>query len=131
MSMKRKIYDDLLEWKNEEQGAVALLVEGARRVGKSQIVEEFAKKEYKSYILIDFAHINKSMKTVFDEYLNETDTFLMFLQNVAGVQLYDPKQYIKKMRARDPEINASWGTICTLTRLSFSAKCTNAIGIYL
>lgn len=67
---------------------MALLVEGARRVGKSYIVEEFAKNEYKSYILVDFAHISKSMQSVFDEYLNETDTFLMFLQNVAGVQLY-------------------------------------------
>ncbi len=86
--MKRKIYDELLKWKKEEQGAVALLVEGARRVGKSYIVEEFAKNEYKSYILVDFAHISKSMQSVFDEYLNETDTFLMFLQNVAGVQLY-------------------------------------------
>ena len=86
--MKRKIYDELLKWKKEEQGAVALLVEGARRVGKSYIVEEFAKNEYKSYILVDFAHISKSMQSVFDEYLNETDTFLMYLQNVAGVQLY-------------------------------------------
>ena len=60
--MQRKIYDELLKWKYEEQGAVALLIEGARRVGKSYIVEEFAKKEYKSYILVDFAHIGKSMK---------------------------------------------------------------------
>ena len=92
--MKRKIYDTLLKWKNEEQGAVALLIEGARRVGKSYIVEEFAKKEYKSYILVDFAHISKSMKAVFEEYLNETDTFLMFLQNVAGVQLYERESLI-------------------------------------
>lgn len=92
--MKRKIYDDLLKWKNEEQGAVALLIEGARRVGKSYIVEEFAKKEYKSYILVNFAHISKSMKSVFDEYLNETDSFLMFLQNVAGVQLYERESLI-------------------------------------
>jgi len=94
VSMKRKIYDNLLKWKNEEQGAVALLVEGARRVGKSYIVEEFAKNEYKSYILIDFAHISRSMKAVFDEYLNETDNFLMLLQNVAGVQLYERESLI-------------------------------------
>ena len=92
--MKRKIYYELLKWKKEEQGSVALLVEGARRVGKSYIVEEFAKKEYKSYILVDFAHISKTMKAVFDEYLNETDTFLMFLQNVAGVQLYERESLI-------------------------------------
>lgn len=92
--MKRKIYADLLKWKNEERGAVALLIEGARRVGKSYVVEEFAKKEYKSYILVDFAHISKSMKTVFDDYLNETDMFLMFLQNVAGVRLYERESLI-------------------------------------
>ena len=52
--MKRKIYDKLLDWKNNRQGEVALLIEGARRIGKSYIVEEFAKNEYESYILIDF-----------------------------------------------------------------------------
>ena len=59
--MKRKIYQQLLQWKQEEKGRVALLIEGARRVGKSYIAEEFAQKEYKSYILIDFAHITKPM----------------------------------------------------------------------
>lgn len=92
--MKRKIYNTLLNWKNEEKGAVALLIEGARRVGKSFIVEEFAKNEYKSYILVDFSHIGKSMKDVFDEYLNETDTFLMYLQNIAGIQLYERESLI-------------------------------------
>ena len=89
MGMKRKIYDQLLKWKREEQGAVAILIEGARRVGKSYIVEEFAKKEYKSYILIDFSHISQPLKSVFDDYLNETDTFLMLLQNVTGTHLYE------------------------------------------
>ena len=51
---KRKIYDDLLAWKQNSHGQTALLLEGARRVGKSTIVEVFAKKEYKSYVLIDF-----------------------------------------------------------------------------
>lgn len=92
--MRRKIYNALLKWKNEENGAVALLVEGARRVGKSYIVEEFAKREYKSYILVDFAHISNSMKTVFEEYLNETETFFMYLQNVAGVHLYPRESLI-------------------------------------
>lgn len=92
--MKRKIYSDLLKWKKEEQGSVALLIEGARRVGKSYVVEEFAKNEYKSYIIIDFAHLSKSMKTVFDEYLNETETFLMFMQNVAGIQLHERESLI-------------------------------------
>jgi predicted AAA+ superfamily ATPase len=52
--MKRKIYQQLLDWKEKRQGEVALLIEGARRIGKSYIVEEFAKNEYESYILIDF-----------------------------------------------------------------------------
>ena len=51
---KRKVYDRLLEWKKTRDGRTAILVEGARRVGKSTLVEAFAKKEYESYILIDF-----------------------------------------------------------------------------
>lgn len=92
--MKRKVYDDLLHWKQKEQGRVALMVEGARRVGKSYIVEEFARKEYKSYILVNFAHLSRDMKAVFDNYLNETDLFLRFLQNVSGVQLHERNSLI-------------------------------------
>jgi uncharacterized protein len=92
--MRRKIYDDLLRWKREENGKVALLIEGARRVGKSYIVEEFARNEYRSYILVDFAHIGNAMKAVFDEYLNETPLFLMYLQNIAGVELYERESLI-------------------------------------
>lgn len=58
MVLKRKAYDKLLAWKNECNGSRAILVEGARRIGKSTIVEEFAKNEYKSYILIDFAKVS-------------------------------------------------------------------------
>ena len=58
--MKRKIYDKLKQWKDTENGESALLVQGARRVGKSYVVEEFAKKEYKSYILIDFNEAPKN-----------------------------------------------------------------------
>ncbi|MCQ2252610.1 MAG: AAA family ATPase [Bacteroidales bacterium] len=87
--MKRKIYQKLLEWKNKEKGRVALLIEGARRVGKSYIVREFAQKEYKSYILVDFAHIKNDLRMVFDNYLNDTDNFFMFLQNVTGTNLYE------------------------------------------
>ena len=65
--MKRKIYNSLLRWKNEEKGKVALLVEGARRVGKSFIVEEFAKNEYKSYILIDFSKTTNNILECFDD----------------------------------------------------------------
>ena len=57
---RRKIYDKLLEWKKASNGRTALMIEGARRIGKSTIVEEFAKNEYESYILIDFAVATKS-----------------------------------------------------------------------
>lgn len=59
--MKRKVYDSLLEWKEKEQGKCALLLDGARRVGKSYIAEQFAQNEYKSYLLIDFAQDRKSV----------------------------------------------------------------------
>ena len=55
MVFKRKIYNRLLQWKEESQGSRALLIEGARRIGKSTIVEEFARNEYRSYLMIDFA----------------------------------------------------------------------------
>lgn len=59
---QRKIYSKLLEWKLESSGKTALLIEGARRVGKSTVVEEFARNEYKSYILIDFSKASKEVK---------------------------------------------------------------------
>ena len=61
--LKRKIYDDLVKWKNTSNGSSALMIDGARRVGKSFIVEEFAKNEYKSYIIIDFGNYLKKLKT--------------------------------------------------------------------
>ena len=92
--MKRKIYDTLLTWKQKEHGRVALLIEGARRVGKSYIAEEFARNEYKSYILIDFAHITKPIKRVFDDYLEDTDVFLRYLQTVTQTKLYERESII-------------------------------------
>ena len=74
---KRKIYDKLLTWKEESEGTRALLLEGARRVGKSTIVEEFAKNEYESYILIDFAEASKEIKELFDDV---SDLNYIFLQ---------------------------------------------------
>lgn len=66
--MKRKVYDQLLKWKQEQHGESAVLVNGARRVGKSYIVKEFAQKEYKSYILLDFNKVGKDVKDLFDNY---------------------------------------------------------------
>jgi hypothetical protein len=74
---KRKIYDRLTEWKRESDGRTALLIEGARRIGKSTVVEEFAKKEYESYILIDFAKASKDVCTLFEDV---SDLNYLFLQ---------------------------------------------------
>ena len=80
MILKRKIYKKLLEWKNECQGKKALLIEGAKRIGKSTICEEFGKNEYESYLLIDFAKKDKEVERYFERYLNDLDTFFMLLQ---------------------------------------------------
>ena len=65
MMFKRKIYNQLLQWKEESQGRTALIIEGARRVGKSTVVEEFGKNEYESYILIDFSIASQTVKNLF------------------------------------------------------------------
>ena len=78
--MRRKIYDRLLQWKREKDGTTALMIEGARRVGKSYIAEEFARNEYDSYILIDFSKAPKRVKDWFDEYLEDVDTLLQNIQ---------------------------------------------------
>lgn len=76
---KRKIYDRLLEWKKESQGRTALLVEGARRVGKSTVVETFGKNEYASYILIDFSIASQTVKDLFYD-LSDLNYFFLQLQ---------------------------------------------------
>ena len=78
--MKRKIYDKLLQWKTEKDGTTALMIEGARRIGKSYIVERFAEKEYESYILIDFSKAPARVRSWFDEYLEDIDTLLQNIQ---------------------------------------------------
>lgn len=93
MIFKRSIYKKLLAWKNEAQGRKALLIEGARRIGKSTIAEEFAKHEYKSYLLIDFARAPEEVKNDFRLYLNDLDTFYMLLSAQYGVRLY-PRESI-------------------------------------
>jgi hypothetical protein len=88
MLFKRKIYRKFLTWKQETNGSKALLVEGARRIGKSTVVEEFGKNEYRSYLLIDFARASDEVKDCFMRYLNDLDTFYMMLSVHYGVQLY-------------------------------------------
>lgn len=88
MIFKRKIYNQLLDWKNISKGNKAILIEGARRIGKSTIVEEFAKNNYKSYILIDFSKASPSLKEGFNSYLNDLDTLFMIISLEYGVTLY-------------------------------------------
>ena len=93
MDIKRKVYQSLLNWKTETQGKKSLLIEGARRVGKSTIVEKFAKEQYRSYILIDF---NKAPKTVRDNFdnLNELDIFFQNLSLEYNVRLFPRESLI-------------------------------------
>ncbi len=85
--MKRKFYETLLEWKTKRANRFALLIDGARRVGKSWIAEEFAKTEYASYLLIDFSKVSRGMRTIFEENLGDLDTFFMLLEAETGVRL--------------------------------------------
>ena len=74
---KRKIYNQLLQWKQESNGKTALLVEGARRVGKSTIVRAFAENEYESYLMIDFNKASKTIKGLFED-LMDLDYYYTF-----------------------------------------------------
>jgi len=94
MILKRKMYNKLLEWKSECQGTKAIMVEGARRIGKSTIVEEFAKQEYESYILIDFAKKDKIVEDYFNQCLNKMDDFFMLLGTYYGVNLIPRKSVL-------------------------------------
>jgi len=89
--MKRKIYDLLVEWKNNRSDKEALLIEGARRIGKSYIVEDFAKREHRSYVLVDFSKLSDNQREIFDKYLNETyhDMFFRLICLEWGVKLYN------------------------------------------
>lgn len=87
--MKRKIYDELVKWKNEDVGSTAILIDGARRVGKSYIAEEFAKANYSTYILIDFNRVSKEITDLFYHYLNDLDTFFLYLSNYYNIKLIE------------------------------------------
>lgn len=90
---KRKLYNEILEWKKNRSDKYALLIKGARRVGKSTIAEEFAKNEFRSYILIDFAHTSKAILELFDDTYN-LDFFFLQLQQLTGVRLYEKESVI-------------------------------------
>lgn len=88
MIFKRKIYEQLLNWKESTHGSRALLIEGARRVGKSTIAEEFGKNEYKSYILVDFNTVPQSVKNALQNELTDLDSLFMILSTEYGKSLY-------------------------------------------
>ena len=90
---RRKIYDKILKWKNESNGETALMVQGARRIGKSTIVEEFAKNEYYSYIVIDFNKASSVVKSLFDD-LMDLDFIFLQLQTIYNVVLENRKSVI-------------------------------------
>ena len=92
--MKRKIYDKLLKWKQDGADRTALLIDGARRVGKSYIADQFGKNEYKSYIIVDFNNVADEIKELFQHYLNDLDTFFMYLSAYYNIKLYEKKSLI-------------------------------------
>ena len=91
--LKRKIYDKLLEWKRESDGKTALLIEGARRIGKSTVAEEFARNEYETYILIDFSTASKTVKDLFDD-VWDLDYIFLQLQLQYKTDLIERKSLI-------------------------------------
>lgn len=116
MAMKRKIYQQLLDWKRNRRGEVAILIEGARRIGKSYIVEQFAREEYESYLLIDFGRANKSVIELFDYYLDDIDTLLSRLE-----------MYGKKRLARRPTKNAEARSLIIFDEVQFCPRARSAI----
>jgi len=92
--MKRKIYARLLEWKEKDNGSCALLLDGARRVGKSYNAEWFAQNEYKSYLLIDFAHLPEEVKNIFENDINDFDLFFNKLSAYYRKALYKRESLI-------------------------------------
>ena len=90
---KRKIYSKMLEWKQQSDGRTALLIEGARRIGKSTVVEEFARNEYESYIMIDFAKASKGIRTLFED-VSDLNYLFLQLQLQYKVDLHERKSVI-------------------------------------
>lgn len=93
MIFKRKVYNQLLEWKNNYSKNYAILLEGARRVGKTTIAKLFAKNEYKSHIYIDFSKANKKILDVFDD-IDNLDLFFLRLESETGIHLYEDESLI-------------------------------------
>lgn len=91
---KRKAYELLVHWRRVSDGATAMLIEGARRVGKSTVAEEFAKAEYASYVLIDFTKVTDEFKQMFLDMRNDLDGLFLYIQAMFGVELVERKSLI-------------------------------------
>jgi predicted AAA+ superfamily ATPase len=94
MVLKRKIYQRILKWKNESNGASALLIDGARRVGKSFLCQQFGENEYKSYLLIDFANISKEILDIFENESLDLDLFYAKISVFYRIQLFKRESLI-------------------------------------
>ncbi len=90
---RRKIYDSLLKWKEESEGRTAILIQGARRVGKSTLVKEFAHREYKSFILIDFSNAPREVFDLFDD-ISDLNYLFLRLQSIYHVELHERESLI-------------------------------------
>jgi len=90
---KRKIYDKMREWKENRDGKTALLIKGARRVGKSTIAEEFARNEYETYIKIDFSNVSTEINNLFND-MSDLNYFFLQLQFFTNIQLHERKSVI-------------------------------------
>ena len=90
MIFKRKIYDELLRWKQTDEGRTAVLIQGARRVGKSTVAEEFAKNEYDTHILVDFAACSSEIRDLFND-VSDLNRIFMRLQLEYGIELKGAK----------------------------------------
>lgn len=88
LDMKRKVYDRLLQWKQQRHGTTAVLLTGARRVGKSYVVKQFAEREYRSHVIIDFNSASKDIRQLFDDYLSDLDTFYLYLSTYTNTVFY-------------------------------------------
>ena len=114
--MRRKIYDKLLKWKQERNGDTALLIEGARRIGKSYTAEEFARNEYESYILIDFSKAPARVKSWFDDYLEDVDTLLQNIQlHYKNASRSSSSTKCRNARAPAKPLRLWWPTIVSTT----------------
>lgn len=93
MIFKRKIYEELLQWKRTDEGRTAVLIQGARRVGKSTIAEKFAANEYETYILVDFAACSTEIRDLFND-VSDLNRIFMRLQLEYGTELKERKSAI-------------------------------------